>query len=84
VEEYEKAIADGKAAIAKNPEYIKGYLRTAGAMREIDLVDEALALFEKAPAKVREDAAVHTLLDGLKHDYQEDHVLPAGDITSDL
>ena len=78
LEEYEKAIEDGKAAVAKNPGYPKGYVRQAAAMREIDQVEDALALLDKAPAKLREDPAVVALVAGLQHDYAEDNVLGKG------
>jgi hypothetical protein len=83
-EEFEKAIEDAKAAIAKNGEFVRGYLREMIALQELDRVDEALQAIKAAPAKVQEDAAIKAAIVTLQQDYNEDHVLAKGGLgTSD-
>lgn len=80
LEDFEKAISDAQAAIAKSAEFAKGYFRKASALRQIDQVEEAIKLIQSAPEKVREEANVKQLLVDLEKDFKEDHFLPQGKI----
>lgn len=78
LEEFDKAVSDGDSAIQKSADFPKGYFRKASALRQMDRVEEALALIQSAPEKVREDANVKQLLTELQQDFKEDNFLPKG------
>lgn len=76
IEEYENSIADATEAIAKNPEYARGYYRKAAAMRELDKIEEAIKLIKDSPEKVKEDESIKTILKELEAEYAQDNILP--------
>jgi hypothetical protein len=66
------------AAIQKNKDFTKAYLRKAAAMRMQDKIEEAIAFLKAAPPKVLEDENIKKMLAELAQDFKDDHLLANG------
>ena len=62
--------------MSKNPDFPRGYFRKASAMRQLDNIEEAIALLKTAPEKIQADESIKKLLEELGSDLKIDNVLP--------